>query len=177
MQKELNDICSLYAKYLSDPTYVYTTHPLNSTFIIVYQKTKNTITNENRSNIYDTQFALYRADRLVMRLVINKLNPTIFYDYIDKNGVVSNRGYGIDIIYPQFDMNLDKCTGNGIYFYKTIYPAFYDGLYTDQLNYSGKYVEWDVDGKLSYVCILQFGKQIYENDIQKISKDMKLLDI
>lgn len=140
-----------------------------------FKKLNNTITNEVRDNVRDHNFALFRGDTFYVEKIFNKHEPSKTMSFLDtniqclsgmkfiKNKIVACRS---------FDYNLNNIYGDGIYYYKSVEPAFYRGntnyeykswyhnglkkMDTSDENDEGVYMmtEWHSDGtkKLEGMC-------------------------
>ena len=174
----MDTIRKLYKHYIDDPKYIYKSidkyiiilekHSPSKLYNIFkhvmdyvkYDYTYNyrgdyisTRDNEKRTNIYNEKYALFRADKLHVVEIFEKLNPIkkhneisieLYDETIQKYEVgkmiVSHEGY---------DTNIENVCSKGILYYKTIEPAFYESL-NNCVEYTGEYFCWDENGELVY---------------------------
>lgn len=106
-------------------------------YLIVYKKMWLTVTNEKRKNIYDHLFAEYKANKLLVVLIIDKKNPQINLTNLDQP------------IKHTINKQV-KCPKNEIIFYKSYVVAYYTNLldfYKTEL--SEPYISWYENGRKS----------------------------
>jgi antitoxin component YwqK of YwqJK toxin-antitoxin module len=117
--------------------------------IIVMQKLSETRDNEIRVNIYDSNFAKFRASHLLVVLILDINNPDIEYESTDNRDFEYTLYEKEKIVYPDsFDPDLDKICSNGIHYFKSIDAAFYFAIYHKKnQNYSGKVIYCNDDGR------------------------------
>lgn len=133
----------IYQKYFDETNckYVYGTV---EKWLIVYKKTYFTKTNEDRPNIHNAMFAKYDANILTVKLIIDKLNPTVFLNELE------TLYFGEKVIHKvnsQF-----KPIENPIIFYKSYIVAYYTNLilYCDiKCDILMSYITWYDDGRRS----------------------------
>lgn len=123
-------------------------------YIVVFEKTVDTITNENRSKVFDKQFALFRANKLKLIDIYHKIDRTLRlkeFNYDD----VHDYHIGETIVSPNFDLDPEHIYSSGIHYYLSEHPAF-----TVDINvlFSGKiYKEFSVFNELLCVWYTQDG--------------------
>lgn len=125
IKKTMEQIKQLYSSYLSKDEYVYKTH---KNCIIILKKIEKTITNEVRENVKDINFALFRGDTFYVEKIFNKNEPTKTISYLDTNIQCLSEMKFIEnqiVNCVSYDYNLNNIYGDGIYYYKSIEPAFY----------------------------------------------------
>lgn len=122
----------LYSSYLSNDEYVYKT---NNDWVIILKKLNNTITNEVRDNVKDHNFALFRGNTFYVKKIFNKYEPSKTMSFLDTNiQCLSGMKFIKNqiVAYNSFDYNLNNIYGDGIYYYKSVEPAFYRGNTTHE---------------------------------------------
>lgn len=143
-------------QYFDDSKYFYTCiyeSGKPSQWIAILEKTNGTITDESRVkmlrlydnksrymvennrygfySVYDSNFAKYRANRLNVVCIFNKFDP---FETTDK--------------FASYTVGQFIDTGKNILtFYRTVIPAYYDGL-SSTSTYTGRIYNWCVDGRL-----------------------------
>ncbi len=148
----LDKIKEKYSKYLSDPSYVYKycRDELKRAIIILDKSNIGSLnnpilTNENRIDVVDSNYAKFRANYLKVVLIFDIDDPDIEYDSIT-NQVYNETVYRKNqIIYPdKFDKDLEKVCSNGIHYFKTIDATYY---YQNIPNdYIGTWYSWYENG-------------------------------
>ena len=133
---------NLYPKYFEqDSKYLYGSV---EKWLVVYKKSFFTKTNENALNTYDPNFAKYTANRLIVKLIIEKQNPsnsisTLTFNHFNEN-IVYNVGYSV------------APTKSNIIFFKSYIIAYYTDLLKynpNPLTLSESFVSWYDDGRKS----------------------------
>jgi hypothetical protein len=146
------------ANYIYDKKYVYKTC---GDFIVVLEKLEDTITNESRSNVSyngdNKLYAKYRANKLLVKKIINKYNITICRTKIISNYYDFKIEYEIEeIVYPNcYDFNFEKVCSFGIHYFLNLKRAFYYNL--ELRNMSGEYFDWYDNGKLCMQYYIENG--------------------
>jgi antitoxin component YwqK of YwqJK toxin-antitoxin module len=149
--KELKAIREICNQYTDDPSYVYkycTGH------LVVMQKTKNTLTNESRSDVVDPMHAKYRASELmVVRIIkIDQMDPNVqmIKSHYRSGTTSTSTSYQVgEVVHPDsFDQNLDRVCSNGIHYFKSVESAFYYMNHNHFHNLTGQWIDWDCDGLL-----------------------------
>lgn len=141
-------------------------------YIVTLQKLRDTITNEERQDIFDSFNAKYRANKLKVISIKHKLTneeinsvETTYYEYKKlkyiKDTIVVEKNFNDDLKDPY---------GEGIYYYKNREIAYF--LEIEKFNnYTGICKLWHTNGKLYWQCNYKTGKldgmerQWYENGI------------
>ena len=145
--KKINDLFkSTYPSYINKEDtnetneYVYGNA---DDWIIVYKKTSNTKTNEDRLNIVCNMYAEYEATELIVVLIFNKFCP---HDTI--NNVVSNPE-----IYSVINYNKNQIIKNDkfrlVYYKSVLVPYFKQILNRKKCNYTGFFTSWYENGLVS----------------------------
>lgn len=133
--------------------YVYKS--CNRDCIIVLEKLPDTVTNENRKSIINPAYAKYRANKLKVIFIFNKLNLTILphvHNIID-NLMFLARDEQIKYIKNEnaesyeYDNNPENVISEGIHYYTSLEGAYYSEFMN---NYSGPYVRYFSNGQLAY---------------------------
>lgn len=150
-----------FQQYHQDPDYVYnsaTDESGLSRYITIYKK-NNSQTNESRKNIVDEKYALYRADQLQKILMFDKFTLDMVRQFNVHTTVYDDEKFKTTTFRTYKNMfDTESVDGPGIYYYRSIGPAFYEGLDDPKLQYSGVHCEWDVDGMLQFARSLIDGK-------------------
>uniref|UniRef100_A0A6C0EBN3 Uncharacterized protein n=1 Tax=viral metagenome TaxID=1070528 RepID=A0A6C0EBN3_9ZZZZ len=173
--------------------YVYKSSP---EYVIILEKLSDTIDNEsskkakivnskssemyriddlNSEVLFDEKFAEFKANKLKVIKIINKMIPTntvdrlIINDDVDENSYFKRRN--IELVVDNIvEIMTDNVNKNGIRYYKSIERAFYDELKIfyqiakfnpltrSHFYYNGKYIEWFPNGRKKYECYYKNGK-------------------
>lgn len=149
--KEISNVEDMFS---DNPNVVYTSY---YNWIIIFEKLTDTKTNEGRAFIFDALTALYRADKLKVIDIINKFEDNVSVDEIindkQKDVILYKKG---EIVYAHtYDSNVDVRIGPGLYYYKSILPAYYLDL---TLIEEGEWCCWNLDGHISKKCYYKDGK-------------------
>ena len=110
-------------------------------YIAVMELLEDSITNESKKNIIDTNCAKYRTNKVKVILIIHKFTLEIIND-------VENSFYEKKLKYIEeknYNMNLHKIYCEEIHYFKKIDCAFYYTL--DVTSYTGHYIRWNDDGE------------------------------
>lgn len=151
MTNNLEKIIKLYHEYHCNKKYVYWIVQDNLTtkcendkkWLIVMEKLRDTKTNEDRKDVKNSDFALFRASKLKVIRFINIDDP----DFKDKVVIDTNiRRYVINrvITHSEYDPIIDNIESGGLYYYNTIEAAYYARNRPD--NYTGKWVKFYRNG-------------------------------
>jgi hypothetical protein len=158
-----------YDDYLSDTKYVYKScryidvDNIGHDYIVILEKLTETITNESRTHVYDDDFADFRGSIFLVARIFDKFAPTetvssVTSSKYGKKTVLYTTGQTIKP--DSFDMNLNNIRSNGIYYYKTVTPAFYSELEKNS-SYTGNYISYHDNGRVkrsgSYASGLRTG--------------------
>jgi antitoxin component YwqK of YwqJK toxin-antitoxin module len=151
----LESIQRLCEKYSNDEKYVFKTcnnkpHTSYHEYIVVMEKCKDTITNEDRKDIVDKNYAKYRANKLNVVEIFSVINLSS-KDYVVNSWSDSKLlRYEIGKIVEcdKFDENLDKVCSGGIHYFKTIIPAYYHCAKPEKGH--SKYMDWYENGRQKY---------------------------
>jgi antitoxin component YwqK of YwqJK toxin-antitoxin module len=112
-------------------------------WLIVLEKMEYTKTNEDRKEIVDKRYAMYQADKLIVRKIIN------INDFKTENKIMSDKIY----------IKVDQIV-NDTYYFKDVVAAY---LYKDIPDfYSGEYYEWYNNGEMHTKGEYSFGNEIGE---------------
>lgn len=109
-------------------------------FIIIFEKLFDTVTNESRNNIFNSNYAEYIADKLKVVFIVNKFNPKEFFK------IVTHVEFCQSITYSVNEIITNK-TGYRLHYYNSIEPAYFEDINLN--NYSGLYMSWFDNGLLS----------------------------
>lgn len=133
--------------YFHDDKYVFKS--CQKYWIVILEKLKDTITNENRNDIIDKKTAKFRANKLKVCHIFNKFNiysklNRITNSYYNKNIVTYIVG---EIVYPDiYDTNISAILSNGIHYYNSIIPALHLELDT-LFSYTGIIMSFHANGR------------------------------
>ena len=128
-----------HSKYINDK-YVY---GCADDWIIIYEKTPTTKTNENRSNILNYLFAEYEATELSVILIFNKFCPhDTTSNLTSQNEICSIVNYNKGQIIKNNNFRL-------IYYKSILIPYFKNLLNRAKSNYTGFFVSWHENGLIS----------------------------
>jgi len=118
-------------------------------WIVVLELLDCSITNENRQNIIDDQYASYRADKVKVVMIFNKFSPnpksnmsSIKNDIFKQTTI--NYTVGSIIESDSFNENLEIVNTHGIHYYKSLLLAYQEQL----LDTNGKHKYWHDNGQL-----------------------------
>jgi hypothetical protein len=150
----MEPINELYNVYINNANYVYTSC---DDYIVIMKKYTNTITNEKRECVNEHSHALFRGNNFFVTKIFNKYNPNVTKTKISfKINCLKQINYIVnDVIKVNtYDYNLNNIFTDGIFYYKTIEPAFYSK------NIIGEHKSWHPDGKIKAQGILYDNKKI-----------------
>ena len=148
IEELLKQLTEKLSNYINDKKYVYKTCGV---CIVVLEKLEDTITNENRFNVSqigdNKLYAKYRADKLLVRQIINKYDLTKCETII--SNYCKNTKYKInETVYPDdFDDYLENVCSSGIHYFLNLKRAFYYNLKKKNIN--GEYLDWHDNGQMS----------------------------
>lgn len=156
MSKSLEDILKICEEYTSDKKYVYKScnnYPDRSReWLVIMEKCHDTITNEDRKCVINTDHAKFRADKLMVVKIINindgSMSSTkIVNAYLPSKSLEYKVGSVVEC--DEFNTDLDEVCGGGIHYFKTLITAYYyDDGEKRQQTYTGKWMEWRDDGQI-----------------------------
>lgn len=145
-------------------------------WLIVMKKIDNepsTKTNEERLSVIESDFAMYRANRLLVEKIININNPKTKKQLIlnDFNGKHTEYKAGTIVTPDKYDVNINNIHSNGIHYFKSFVPCFY---FRDMpLEYTGVWLDFNEDGRKilegNYVNGIKVGQwsEWYNNGIKE----------
>lgn len=153
INKYLIDKYPNYAKYVDDESYVYKLckNSDENNWLIVLQKLQDTITNEDRKNVINSDFAKHRANKLKVIEITNindaSIKRTSIVNKFSLNNITKTLVYSVGEIVESdsFDENHDEIYSNGIHYFKTLAGAYFY-RFTPK-NYSGLWLEWFNNGE------------------------------
>jgi hypothetical protein len=170
----MDHLITACSEYISNPKYVYKSC---GNYVVVLEKLNDTRTNESRSDIADSKYAKYRANKLKTILIINKFDPLDVIVEIQNSSYKEKKVYktGEIIEIDEYDYNLEKVCSTGIHYFKTIEQSFFWELLGFNLTYTGKKIGWHENGTKSsegeYKEGKREGKWIYWYEDGKIMKE------
>jgi len=152
-----------YAKYIDDSNYVY--KKCKDYLIVILKKLKNTITNENRKNIFNPSHAKYRGNHFEVSHIFSLVDLS---DEIKTAFSFHNAQfyYTVGKIVEVNNYNMDEIIcSTGIHYFKDIMtaccyntkPDNYSGAWktyydNGQLCHESKYINGKLYGKLIVYC-------------------------
>lgn len=150
----LADIENKCQQYTSDNRYVFKKCRSidKKRYIVVLEKTPETLDNEARSYVDNASYAYFRANLLMVRFIvdIDTLNANI-----DRIATLSwNEGKVTDylvgqLVLPDFyDQNIENIFTHGIHYFKTLKAAYYFNLTHEEKNLTEYCVLYEADGSI-----------------------------
>ena len=120
-------------------------------YIITLETLQDTITNESRANVYSHNTAIFRANKLKVLSIDNKidLNDSIKKIYSYEDNITYT--VGTTVVSLKYDPRINYIYTDGLTYFTTKKPAFdyKTNLYKNKLV-SGTYCEWFGGGELKY---------------------------
>lgn len=129
----MNKILESCCEFINDPQYVYTVAQKN--WIVILQKTENTINNENRDTVKDVRHATYKGNYFNVKKIFNKIT----HESIDKINEITYYDKITYIVNKEISTELPFI----IKYYKVIHRAYY--LYSIP-SYTGTRIYWHNNG-------------------------------
>src|SRR5947209_6978019 len=121
-------------------------------WIVVLNMLPDTLTNENRRGIINKHYAKFRANKLKVILIFNKLNPTEMVLKIrSSNYPMKTIEYivGEVIFVEDYDKDINRICASGIHYFRDIECAFYvDFEHFMPEEYSGKQIYYYASGRI-----------------------------
>lgn len=137
-KSKLDKYKELYNDYFEETgKYVYGSC---DNWIVVFEKLNDTVTNESRENVLDTNFAEYCALKLNVVLIVSKFFPD---EVINKTMHVE---FCQIVNYELNEITYQK-VGYRLHYFKTVEPAYYEDMVCS--DYTGYYSSWHDNGLLS----------------------------
>lgn len=109
-------------------------------WLIVFEKLTDTITNEDRQDIFDAKYAEYIADKLLVVLIVNKHDPNEKTDKTIHFQFCNMVNYTVGEI-------IERKVGHRLHYYNCVDPAYFEDIMYD--GYTGLYFSWFDNGLLS----------------------------
>ena len=142
----LDNIIEICKEYITDSDCVY--KMCRNEYLVVMKETPATITNEQRKNIFDVDYAKCRASEFMVMTIIN------IFDLSNKPKMLLHQFNGHKIQYTvgekaapdRFDMNYENVCAGGIHYFKKIECAYF--YRTRCPNYIGYWDSWDDNGEM-----------------------------
>lgn len=166
-QKYLDVLLKICEDYIRSETYVYKMcynfsdkYDSKQKWLVVFEKLKETKTNEKRKGVFDRVCAKFRADTLKVVDIIDIYNPSASVEYITHRYNFNEIKYQINrtVTADNYNEKIDKiCTG-GIHYFKTLITAFYYRFMPT--DYTGMWIEWDDNGKKVSECEYTNGERL-----------------
>ncbi|AYV80075.1 MAG: hypothetical protein Gaeavirus8_6 [Gaeavirus sp.] len=144
----MDAIGRLYSYFIYEESYVFDSA---GNYIIILKKSKDTEHNEDRPEVTHPLYALYRANKLSVILIFNKMNPNETITHIEKinnNTVTLYRTEHI-ITTSNYDSSNKNTYGDGYYYFKSIERAYHHNLLENNILYSGTFIKWHDSGAQS----------------------------
>lgn len=171
--QQIRDICKDYI--LSGHVFKKCKDIYGNVYIVVLCKTQQTKDNEKRSGVVNLWTAKFRADSLIPVLFINfetlntdcdQIKHSFFKPSTDFNfnlnlnlveiPTVYKKGY---IVKPDhYDENINNICTNGIHYFKSLEPAYYYNINTDDRYYTGYCVGYYASGMIKETAWYLGGK-------------------
>ncbi len=166
MSLSLNQIVDQYSKYINNYAYVYKSCCVE--WIVILRMLKETKTNEVRcgeSIVYDYKFGKFRGTKFEVVLIFNKFDPSktikeIFNSCYKKTQALYVVGKCITP--DSYDKNKKNISSNGIHYYRSIYPAYYEelmGCRKNDIPYTGRFMKWFSGGNIALDCDFVLGQK------------------
>lgn len=164
MNGSLRKIKIYYLKYILNSKYVYKScHDC----IVILEKIDITETNEKRilvakknkldeiltTVVIKNDRATFRGNNFRVVKIFDKMNPRIVHNKIENSFYSRSKiiyELGKIVCVNSFNEDLNSFGGDGIYYYKSIVPAFYFELIKFNPKYTGKIYYWDDNGYLYF---------------------------
>lgn len=153
-------IFELYKDILINKEENYVYKSCYSKWIIIFEKLPDTLTNETRHGIYDKDFASYRANKLQVKLIIDKFDIKNTISTITNSTYkASTVNYQVDtcITIPNYNTDIEEVNTFGIHYFTNIIVAYYYDL--KNIMQEGKYYEWWKNGNKKYECTIVNNKE------------------
>jgi antitoxin component YwqK of YwqJK toxin-antitoxin module len=123
----MDEIKNTYPQYFdNNPNIVFKS--CENDWIVVLNKTINTVTNESRNNVSDEFCAKFRGNDLFVSKIFNKLCPSVTINEIRNTSYTKKTtSYIVNTIIhiDNYDNDINVIQGSGIHYFKSISPAFY----------------------------------------------------
>lgn len=138
--------------YIDDESYVYKSSydfsidEKTRKWLIIMQKLVDTQTNEARSDVFDRDYAKFRANKLRVVEIINMENPNITKKIVTNKYAPFEIKYEVGFVVEEdkYDYAVNKICSNGIHYFRTLVPAFY--YRSVPCDYTGNWIEWYSNG-------------------------------
>lgn len=151
----LNELLRKCERFTNDKSHVYklccdcsNEESYKREWLVILQKIEDTVTNEDRLGVMDPECAKFRANKLLVVMIINIHNPSV-----EKVKIV-NTYCGKEITYEigeiseadDFDKNLNEVCTSGIHYFNTLAPAYYYRTKIES-GYTGHWIEYNENGQ------------------------------
>jgi antitoxin component YwqK of YwqJK toxin-antitoxin module len=150
----MNKILETYSEFIDDPKYVFAV--AQKIWIVILQKTDDTITNEHREDIKNKLYASYKGNHFIVKKIFNKITGEIKQN-------INGSTYNDTIIYSLNEKISTELTFI-ITYYNVIQRAYY--LYNNLL-FTGMRTYWFNNGlrmaHIDYTCGIKNGVYIRWN--------------
>jgi hypothetical protein len=168
------------AQYRNDSSIVYKSC---GQYIVILRKVEDTITNESRKHVIDSNYAKYRANKLRVLCIFKKTNPEIHVEAIQNtcyNDKKITYYVGRVVSVDNYDHTVESVCAPGIHYFKFVKAAYYyelprnhtgqvslyneDGRKIEETQYvngkeHGKYIEYHANGNKRIICEYKDGKE------------------
>lgn len=153
----MNKILESYTEFINDPQYVYTVAQKN--WIVILQKTENTIHNEKRDDIMDEKHASYKGNYFNVKKIFNKItyetiNEIDEITYYDKITYIIDKNVSTELPFiikyykviqrAYYLHNIPSFTGTRKYWHNNGYFMAYVDFVNGVKN--GVYIRWYING-------------------------------
>lgn len=153
-----------YTEYIDQPNTVFHT---NGDLIVICKLPTNSVTDENRDNIYNKYYAKYNSDRLKILAIFNKFLPLQNFEEV----TTDNINYKV--------LNVIGSANVCINYYKSIDSAFginMNNKKTEKYKLTGKFVQYLNNGHIAVegnlIDGIETGLWKYYNNDCKIIKEI-----
>jgi antitoxin component YwqK of YwqJK toxin-antitoxin module len=144
-------------------------------WLIIMEKLDDTISNEERNDVFDKKYAMFRCNKIKVIEIFNANDPELKKDKIinmyenSENKQLTYTTYEINkIVHPDsYNEDINQVYSNGIHYFKTIDCAYFYEV--TPIMHSGPVTKWHENGRVyltgKYLNGLETGKWIgfYDN--------------
>ena len=136
-------IKKVHKDYINNDNYVFKSC---GGYIVILKKTEDTLTNQERI-VVDDKFAKYRANKLMVIKIFNKLRPSSCIPEIFNTVSQTRLKYVVGtMVVSDYNDDINIVCGSGIHYFKSVEAAFYYYLMEFHNKYSGVHFEFFDDG-------------------------------
>jgi antitoxin component YwqK of YwqJK toxin-antitoxin module len=134
----------------------------NTRVLITLDVNSGDLNNEERNNVYDSNYALFRTTKINNVILINNstsntdLGNAVSFSHFGSTPKTYITGKSVTEL--NFESNINIVYGKGIFYFKTIDPAFYYMLDPVVANFNGIYKQWHANGSIKIDTEYNTGK-------------------